>query len=92
MKIPSPSFFALLPPHKAAVEVGALFTNEEQKKLARDVFNTFATHARFFRDVTDTAADCWAQSGSSHCLVLTVFKRRFLSNRTRNRLIKDESL
>ena len=60
MKISSPSFFALLPPHKAAVEVGALFTNEEQKKLARYVFNTFATHAGFFRDVTDTAADCWA--------------------------------
>ena len=34
--------------------VGALFTNEEQKTVARNVFHTFARHADFLHDVTDT--------------------------------------
>ena len=36
--------------------VGSLFTSEEQKRLARDVFDTSSTHAGLVRDVTDT--DC----------------------------------
>ena len=38
--------------------VGSLFTNEEQKRLARDMFDTFATHSNLVHDITDT--DCWS--------------------------------
>ena len=36
--------------------VSSLFTKEEQKRLARDVFSAFATHSSLVLDVTDT--DC----------------------------------
>lgn len=51
--------------------VGSLFTNEEQKRLASEVFNTVATcadlviHADLVHDITDT--NCWAQH-SQLCL------------------------
>ena len=34
------------------------------KRLSRDVFDTFATHASLVYDVIDT--DSWAQNGSIH--------------------------
>ena len=37
---------------------------ESKKRLARDVVNTFATHASFDYDITNTV--CWAQNGSIH--------------------------
>ena len=37
--------------------VGSVFTQEEQKKLARDVFELFATRTSLVYDVSDT--DCW---------------------------------
>ena len=71
-------------------------TMKGRERLARDVFNTMATHGGFVRDVTDTTHDglvhavtdtyrC-AQNGSSHGRVFSTFKRRFLSNKRRNQI------
>ena len=41
------------------------FTNDKQKRLARDVIiHQYAAHAGLVNDVTDT--DCWAQNGPAH--------------------------
>ena len=57
---------------------------KSRKRLARDVFDTFTTHAGLVHDVTNT--DCRAQNGSTHGRVFATFiQRRFLTNRTRNR-------
>ena len=61
-----------------------LYLCKEQKRLARDVFDTFATHFGLVYDVTDT--HCWAQNGSSHGQVFETFKRRSLANRPINEL------
>ena len=37
---------------------------KSRKRLAHDLFATFATHAGLVHDITDT--DCWAQNGSTH--------------------------
>ena len=47
------------------------FTYEKQKE-ARDVFNTFATHASLVSDVTDI--DCSVQTGSSRGRVFSKFQ------------------
>ena len=41
--------------------------------LARNVFDTFATHFGLVHDVTDT--DCWPQYGSTHGYVFAIFKK-----------------
>ena len=48
------------------------------------MYHTFATHAGFTYDVTDT--DRWAQNGRTHGRVCATFKRRFSTSRTRNRV------
>ena len=50
---------------------------KSRKRLVRDVFDTFATHARLVYDVTDT--DYWAQNGSTHGRVLATFKHQSLN-------------
>ena len=35
-------------------------------------------------DVIDSDTDCWAQNGGTHGRVFATFKRRFLTNRTRD--------
>ena len=50
------------------------------KSVARDVFDTFATHTGHIHDVTDT--DCWAQHGGVYGRVFASFKRRSLTSRT----------
>ena len=53
---------------------GWLFMNEEQKRLARDVFDTFVTNSGLVSDVTGT--DYWVQNGYIHgscCFVLLRF-------------------
>ena len=54
--------------------VESLFTNEEQKKNPRDVFDTFATHSALVHYVTDT--DSWVEMAAA-----TV---AFLRNRVKN--------
>ena len=61
--------------------VDSLWTTEEQKSLARGVFDTFATHADLLHDVTDT--DLRAQSDDTHGRVLATFNR-FLTNEIKN--------
>ena len=50
----------------AAIIIGSLFTNEKQKRLARDVYGTFASHDGLGYDVSATARD----------YVFATFKRR----------------
>ena len=50
------------------------FTNVEQKRLAADVSDTFATHLGLVHDVIDT--NCLAQNGRTYGRVYTTFKRR----------------
>ena len=57
---------------------------ESRNRLARDVFDTFTTHAGHVYDVTDT--DCWGQNGLTQCRAFTTFKRRLLTNGTRSRM------
>ena len=57
-----------------------------KKRLAHNIFNTFASHVSLICDITDT--DCWAQNDSSHGHVFTTFKHWFLATRMRNREIK----
>ena len=45
---------------------------KSKKRLARDVFNTFATHASLISDVTDI--DCSVQTGSSRGRVFSEFQ------------------
>ena len=54
--------------------VESLFINEEQKKVPRDVFDTFATHSDLVHYVTDT--DSWVEMAAA-----TV---AFLRNRVKN--------
>ena len=46
---------------------------KSRKGLARDAFDTFATHAGLVYDVTDT--DSWTQNGSTHGRVFATSKR-----------------
>lgn len=55
---------------------GSLFTNnEEQKQLARDVTDTFATHDDLVHGVTDT--DCHTQNDSTKGCGFVTFKHLF---------------
>ena len=49
--------------------IGSLFTNEEHKRLARDVLNTSGTHAILVFDViyTESAETKWLQPRLSFC-------------------------
>ena len=47
--------------------VGSHFTNEEQKRLARDMFDTFATYSNLVHDITDT--DRWAHKTAALMVV-----------------------
>ena len=59
--------------------VDSLTTNKEQKRrLACDIFTTFATHSSLIHDI------CWAQKGITNSYVFTTFKFQFLTNRTKN--------
>ena len=51
------------------------------KGLVRDVFDTFAKHSGLVHDVGDTRFR--VQNVSTHGRVFTIFKRRFLTIRTR---------
>ena len=55
-------------------------TNEELKKLPRDVIGFCATHAGLVHDVADTK--CQTLNGTTHGCVFANFKRRFLTNET----------
>ena len=62
---------------------------KSKKGLARDVFDTFATHTDLAHDVTDT--DCWARNDSTHGRCFVDFKHQFFqiisldsTNKTRN--------
>ena len=52
---------------------------KSRKRLARDVFDTFASYAGLVYDVTDT--DCCAQNNSTHGHLFSTFKRRFFKKR-----------
>ena len=60
---------------------GRMFTSEwsfrQKKRLARDVFNAFATYSGHVHDVTD--ADCGVQNGSTDGRVFETFKCRVLT-------------
>ena len=60
--------------------------NSKQKKLACGIFDTFATHVVLLHDVTD--ADCREQNVGTHGHVFAGFRRRYLTNMTRNRVKK----
>ena len=51
--------------------VGFLSTNEEQKKLACDAFNTLITYFSLAHHVADT--DCWIQNGPLSGSVFATF-------------------
>lgn len=59
-------------------QVASLFTHEKQKRLTRDLLDTFATYADFIHAVTDTA--CWAQTCSTDSRVFEIFRHRFTAN------------
>ena len=60
---------------------------KKKKRLSRDVYILLPlSQSSLVHDVTKT--DCWAQNGSSHGHIFATFKRRFLTNRNRNRLGK----
>ena len=59
--------------------VHALLSNC-RKMLARDVFDTFVTHAGLVHDVSDT--DCCARR--THSRVFATSNRLFCTNRTKN--------
>ena len=60
-----------------------VFTNKEQKRLAHDVLDYFATSFSLVYGITDT--DCWARNSSTHDRNSLPFKRRSLTKGTRNR-------
>ena len=69
---------------------------KSRKKMARDECHTFAIYVDFVRDVIDFYwfswiffKNCPAQTSSSRCRFRD-FKRRFLTNRTRN-LVKNKN-
>ena len=49
---------------------------KKRKRLACDVFATFATWTGIAYDVTDTG--CWARNGSSHGCAFAIFRLFFL--------------
>ena len=59
-------------PQAAAMVVRSLPVNIIER-LARDAFDTYATHAGLGYDVTET--DCRAQNGSTHGRVFATLKR-----------------
>ena len=62
------------------VQVGCLLekgASGRKKRLARDVFNAFATYSGHVHDVTD--ADCGVQNGSTDGRVFATFKCRVLT-------------
>ena len=48
------------------------FLMKTRKRLACDMYTTFATHAGCVYDVTDI--ECWAQNGSTRSHVFVTFK------------------
>ena len=61
-----------------------VFTNKEQKRLAHDVLDYFATSFSLVYDITDT--DCSARNSSTHDRKFLPFKHRTLTKGTRNRV------
>ena len=52
---------------------------KSKKRLAGNVFETFAAHSSLVHDITDT--DSLAQNGSTHGSVIPTFKCQFLTGR-----------
>ena len=46
----------------------------KSRRLANDVFKTFATHSALVHDISDT--DCWAQSGTTHGHAFAIFNKQ----------------
>ena len=60
----------------------AMTGNQKKVYSSRDVSGSITTLSRLVHDVIDT--ECWAQNVSTHDHVFATFKRRFLTNGTRN--------